>query len=191
MSDQAYYQRPPFSEALKVWESLLEQRGLPVQCVWVFEENLIHEKASGASGFHLSFQTVFTPPPSDSAHVAFDEFRGQSVPIVFHRVGSNRNRSVCMILADDWFKTKGEKDGFVRRSDWGVSFYPGEAGEIEDVTDDQRWKKRVIRGRPLDATDFCMTLRTIHEILAHGRALTSYEHYALRLLHRWKQFLKR
>jgi hypothetical protein len=34
-----------------------------------------------------------------------------------------------------------------------------------------------------------MTLRAVHETLAHGRVLTAYEHYALRFLHAWRRML--
>jgi hypothetical protein len=34
-----------------------------------------------------------------------------------------------------------------------------------------------------------MSLRAIHETLAHGRVLTSYERYALKLLHVWRRLL--
>jgi hypothetical protein len=32
--------------------------------------------------------------------------------------------------------------------------------------------------------DFCMTLQAVHETLAHGRVLTPYEQYALKILGR-------
>jgi hypothetical protein len=32
-----------------------------------------------------------------------------------------------------------------------------------------------------------MTLRAIHETLAHGRVLTAYERYALKLLSSWRR----
>jgi hypothetical protein len=35
-----------------------------------------------------------------------------------------------------------------------------------------------------------MTLRAVHETLAHGRVLSAYEHYALKLLHAWKRLIK-
>ena len=34
-----------------------------------------------------------------------------------------------------------------------------------------------------------MTLRAVHETLAHGRVLTAYEHYALKLLDAWRRLL--
>jgi len=43
-----------------------------------------------------------------------------------------------------------------------------------------------LRDRPLHDLDFCMTLRAIHETLAHGRVLTAYERYALKLLSSWR-----
>ena len=53
---------------------------------------------------------------------------------------------------------------------------------------EQRWKQRILRDRPLHDLDFSMSLRSVHEILAHGRVLTAYEHYALKFLHGWGLF---
>jgi hypothetical protein len=36
-----------------------------------------------------------------------------------------------------------------------------------------------------------MSLRAVHEMLAHGRVLTSYEHYALKLLGAWRRLVER
>jgi hypothetical protein len=61
--------------------------------------------------------------------------------------------------------------------------------EVEEIKDVERWKGRVLKNRPLHDLDFCMRLRSVHELLAHGRVLTAYEHYALRFLHVWTRFL--
>jgi len=84
---------------------------------------------------------------------------------------------------------KGESEGFLRRDDWLISFRPGGREEIEEITDEQRWKQRIQRDRPLHDLDFCMMLRAVHETLAHGRALTAYEHYALKFLDAWRHLL--
>jgi hypothetical protein len=68
-------------------------------------------------------------------------------------------------------------------------FRPGPPGDIEEVKDRQRWEKRIVRDRSLQDLDFCMTLRAVHEMLAHGRVLTAYERYALKLLHVWRHFM--
>src|SRR5512142_1217640 len=93
------------------------------------------------------------------------------------------------MLCDPWFESRRERDGFVARDEWLISFYPGGAAEVEEVADEERWKQRMVRDRPLHDLDFCMTLRAVHEILAHGRVLTTYEHYALRLLGAWRRFV--
>ncbi|MEI6569278.1 MAG: hypothetical protein WCR20_21540, partial [Verrucomicrobiota bacterium] len=63
--------------------------------------------------------------------------------------------------------------------------------ELEEITDFQRWRQRLMKSRPLHDLDFCMDLKAVHEILAHGRVLTAYEHYALRFLHAWGRLLPR
>jgi hypothetical protein len=94
-----------------------------------------------------------------------------------------------VLLCDQWFESKGETQGFIPRDDWLVSFRPGGAEEVEEITDEQRWKQRILRDRPLHDLDFCMTLRSIHETLAHGRVLTTYERYALKMFHAWRRLV--
>ena len=77
----------------------------------------------------------------------------------------------------------------MRRDEWLMSFRPGGNEEVAEVTDEERWKKRLLRDRPLHDLDFCMTLRSIHELMAHGRELSTYERYALRFLHAWRRFV--
>ena len=108
-------------------------------------------------------------------------------PVVFYRVGSSGGKSICLLLCDRWFENKRSGEDILRRDDWLIQFRPGGTEIIEEITDEGRWKNRILRGRPLHDLDFCMTLRSIHEILAHGRVLTSYEHYALTLLHTWRR----
>lgn len=177
------FTRPTFNQALAEWDKNLAQRNLPTELVWIFEENLCFEKdAANANGFTLGFQTQITPPPPDAEKIAFGHFSEFNARVVFYRIGTSRGKSVCVILCDGWFEPKTETDGFIRRDDWLMSFHPGTAGEIEEITDEKRWRKRILRHRPLHDLDFCMTLQAIHETLAHGRVLTPYEQYALKIL---------
>jgi hypothetical protein len=182
--------RPAFDEASKAWRSLLTQRGLPADCLWIFDENLVFEKdTAGPAGFKLGFQTKMTPPPPDAEQIAYDYFGEFGARLVFYRIGSCRGKSVSLVLCDHWFDNKAEADGFVRRDDWGLSFRPGTAEEITEVHDAQRWNNRILRDRPLHDLDFCMTLRAVHEMMAHGYVLSSYERYALKFLHSWRTLL--
>jgi hypothetical protein len=186
------FTRPTFGEALNTWKTLLSQRSLPSDLIWIFDENLCYEGDPAVPGnLKLAFQTQFAPPPPDAEHIAFDYFTGFEARIVFYRIGSSGGKSVCLLLCDEWFESKAEADGFHRRDDWLISFRPGAAEQLEEITDPQRWKQRVVRDRPLHDLDFCMSLRAVHEMLAHGRVLTAYEHYALRLFHAWRRLLAR
>jgi len=40
----------------------------------------------------------------------------------------------------------------------------------------------VVRGRPLSAVDFCMTLAALRELKAHGRVLMPDERFGLKIL---------
>jgi hypothetical protein len=184
MSNVPPFVRPTFETALAEWKRLLSERQFPTDLVWIFDENLIFEK-DPAGNSHLGFQNQLTPPPPDAEQIAFNYFSDFEARIVFYRIGSTRGKSVCLMLCDSWFESKTGTDGFVRRDDWLMSFVPGSAVEVEEIVDEARWKQRIVRDRPLHDLDFSMTLRAVHEILAHGRVLSSYEHYALRLLHSW------
>ena len=50
------------------------------------------------------------------------------------------------------------------------------------MTEAKRWHKRFVRGRPLSAVDFCMTLAALRELKAHGRVLTPDERFGLNIL---------
>ncbi len=63
-----------------------------------------------------------------------------------------------------------------------MSFFPGANEEIEEVADEKRWQERVVRGRPLTAVDFCMTLAALRELKAHGRVLAPDERFGLKIL---------
>src|SRR5688572_9370572 len=177
------YRRPVFEDALEAWKALLKSRGFSDDLLWILEENLCFEKdPSTPVGVKLGFQTLFTPYPADGAKVGYHHFAETDARVVFYRLGASRGRSVCMLLCDPWFEPKKESEGYVRRDDWLISFYPGLAEEIEDVTDAKRWKERVVRGRPLSAVDFCMTFAALHELKAHGRVLAPDERFGLKIL---------
>ena len=178
MENTRPYQRPPFEDALAAWKGLLTQRGFSTDLLWILEENLCFEKDPGTPArVKLGFQTRFTPtrptPPRSPTIIS----PKMDARLVFYRLGANAGRSVCLLLCDAWFEPKGEADGYVRRDDWLVSFFPGANEEIEEITDEKRWQERVVRGRPLSAVDFCMTLAALRELKAHGRVLTPDERF--------------
>src|SRR4051812_45518626 len=190
MANDRKVQRPTFDNALTAWKGTLKEKGLPTDCIWIFDENLCFEKdAASPGGYRLGFQTVLTPPPARAEQVAYDHFLEADTRLVFYRIGSSRGKSVSLLLCDEWFETKREAEGFIRRDDWLISFYPGNATEIEEIKDEQRYKNRILRDRPLHDLDFCMNLRGVHEILAHGYMLTAYDRYALKFLHAWRHLL--
>ena len=175
--------RPTFSAAITEWENLLAARQLPVETVWIYDENLCFEKdAASRDGFKLGFQTRITPAPATAEQIAFNHFCEFEARVVFYRIGTSRGKSICLMLCDEWFEPKGESEGFIRRDNWLMSFHPGAAEEVEEITDEKRWCNRILRHRPLHDLDFCMTLQAVHETLAHGRVLTPYEQYALKVL---------
>jgi len=171
--------RASLDEAIRTWKKLLAERGLATDLLWIFEENLCFEKAPATEGgFHPGFQTKFSKPAEDALEIAYGHFCETDARIVFYRLGENRNRSVCIMLGDSWFDTKGDQQGYARHDKWGLSFHPGDQNEIEEVTDLSRWLRRIKRDRPLHEVDFCMALATIDEIKIHGRALAPYERFA-------------
>jgi len=182
--------RPRFEEALASWKALLRLHGVPEGVRWIFDENLCFEKdPSNPAGYRLGYQILFTPPPAEAEQIAYEHFTEFDAPIVFYRVGSSQGRSVCLLLSDKWFDAKGEPEGFTRRGDWQILFRLGAKEEIEEIKDRARWEHRLLRDRPLHDLDFCMTLQAIHETLAHGRVLTAYDRYALKLMHVWRRLL--
>ena len=191
MANIPNFARPPFAEALNAWKALLGERNLPSELIWIFDENLCFEKdPNNETGFNLGFQTQITPPPPDAEKIAYDYFCEFEARLVFYRIGSWCGKSVCLLLCDEWFEWKTEKDGFIRRDEWLISFRPAGREQVEEITDAGRWRNRIMRDRPLHDLDFCMNLRAVHEILAHGRALTPYEHYALKFLDGWRRLLR-
>ena len=183
METKRPYQRPPFETALAEWKALLAKRGLSTDLLWILEENLCFQKDLGTpAGVKLGFQTRFTPEPADAAKVTYHHFAEQDAPVVFYRLGTNAGRSLSLLLCDEWFEPKAEADGYVRKDEWLVSFFPGSHEEIEEITDAKRWQERVVRGRPLSAVDFCMTLAALRELKAHGRVLAPDERFGLKIL---------
>jgi hypothetical protein len=182
------YRRPAFEEALEAWKSLLKEHEYSPDILWVLDENLCFEKDPAApGGVKLGIQTQFTAQPPDSGKVVYHHFAETDARLVFYRLGVSQGRSVCILLCDEWLEGKSEHEGYLRRDEWLISFFPGSAEEIEEVTDPQRWKERVIRGRPLSAIDFCMTMAALHELKAHGRVLTPDERFGLQILRSMQQ----
>ncbi len=190
MSTLPLFTRPTFSEAVTFWKELLAARGLPAELVWIFDENLCFEKDPGSpSGFKVGFQTRITPPPAEAGQIAYEYFCQFESRLVFYCLGTAAGRSLCLLLCDPYFEGRRLSEEFVVKDPWLMLFRPGPGQEIEEILDEPRWRQRVLRNRPLNDLDFCMTLRGIHETLAHGRVLTAYEHYALRFLQGWRRLL--
>lgn len=180
--------RPILPDALAAWKQLLAARGLATDLLWIFEENLCFEKKPEVpGGIHIGFQTRFSPVPQESLDIAYEHFCEAEARIVFYRLGESKGRSVCILLGDAWFNDKKESDGYVRRDEWGISFYAGQKIEIEEVTDMRRWIRRLRRERPLHDVDFCMTLAAVDEIQMHGRVLTAGERYSEAMLNKLRR----
>ena len=178
------HHRPTYEDALAEWKRLLARQGHSTEIVlWILEENLCFEIDPGTpAGVKLGFQTQFTPQPADAAKVTYHHFAEMDVRLVLYRLGNNKGRSICIQLCDPWFEPKTESDGYIRRDEWLISFYTGLKDEIEEITDVKRWRERVVRGRPLSAVDFCMTLAALRELKAHGRVLTPDERFGLKII---------
>jgi len=190
MKSDAQIKRPSLEEALKDWKQLLADRGFSTDIIWIFAENLCVEKSRAETGgFQFGFQTKFTPPDEDALNIAFDHFCESTAPIVFYRLGGRSGKYVCILLCDPWFENKRETDGFLRRDDWRVLFYPGSKVEIDEVTDLTRWLRRIKRDRAFHDLDFGMTLEAVDEIKIYGRALVPYERFAAVMVNRLRRFL--
>lgn len=186
----ASFTRPSLEEALAAWQECLASHALPEKTLWIFSENLCIEQSRSTPGsFRFGFQTRFTPPPANALEIAYDHFSGTNSRVVFYRLGTCPHGSVCILLGDAWFEEKGARDGFTRHDHWGISFYPGHAGEIDEVTDLTRWLHRVKRDRAFHDFDFAMSLETMDEIQTHGRALMPYERFAQKMLERLRRVL--
>ena len=187
---QPSFTRPPLAKALAAWQQCLAEHGLPAETLWIFAENLCIEHSRAVPGsFRIGFQTRFTPPPEDALDAAYDHFAETDGRMVFYRLGSAGNKSVCILLCDAWFEEKNARDGFAQIDDWRLSFYPGHAGDIEEITELSRWLHRVKRDRAFHDFDFSMSLETIEELREHGRTLLPYERFAQKMLHRLRRVL--
>jgi hypothetical protein len=187
---QSKFTRPSLDQALAAWRKCLASHALPEKPLWIFQENLCIEPSPTAPGsFHFGFQTKFKPPEEDALEIAYDEFSRTGARLVFYRLGSCPRGSVCILLCDSWFEEKGARDGFERHDEWGISFYPGHVGDIDEVTDLKRWLHRVKRDRAFHDFDFAMELAVIDEIRAEGRTLQPYERFARRMLGRLRQVI--
>jgi hypothetical protein len=183
MNEAVAIARPNLNVLLEEWKKLLGEKGHPMELLWIFEENLCFERQPDLpGGFHIGYQTRFAPVPEDALDIAYEHFCESDARIVFYRLGESRGRSVCVLLGDEWFEGKKEKDGFVVRQEWGISFHAGQKIEIEEISDMRRWIRRVRRERPLHDVDFCMTLAAVDEIQIHGRVLTPGERYSEAML---------
>jgi hypothetical protein len=183
MPNNRRYHRPPFETVLAEWKALLTRRGLSTDILWILEENLCFEHDAGKpAGMKLGFQTQFTPQPNDAPKTTYHHFAEADARLVFYRLGQSKGRSICIELCDAWFEPKTESEGYVRHDEWLTSFYPGGDEELEEITDSQRWRDRVIRGRPLSAMDFCMTVAALSELKVHGRVLSPDERLGLKIL---------
>ena len=182
--------RPSLAQALAVWKECLASHQLPAEPLWIFAENLCIEPSPNAPGsFRVGFQTKFSTPSDDALDIAYDHFCETNARIVFYRLGTAQGKSVCILLCDPWFEERAERDGFERRDDWKISFRPGHAGDIEEVTDLTRWVRRVKRDRAFHDFDFGMALETIDEIKIFGRPLQPYERMAENMLSRLRRVL--
>jgi len=190
MKSEAPFTRPSLNEAIDAWKKVLAERGFATNITWIFAENLCVERSRGdLGGFHFGFQVQFTPPPDDALDIAYEHFSESDNPVVFYRLGGQGTKSVCALLCDSWFERRDKADGFLRRDDWRVLFYPGPKAEIEEVTNLTRWLRRIKRDRAFHDLDFCMALETIDEIKIYGRALMPYERVAAAMLGRFRRFL--
>ena len=140
MESEAKFTRPNLKVALDAWKRLLAERGFATDITWIFEENLCFEKLQvEPGGFHFGFQTKFTPPPEDALEIAFDQFSETDARLVFYRLGDVPGKSICTLLCDEWFENKDGAEGYVRRDEWKISFHPGHADQIDEITDLTRW----------------------------------------------------
>jgi hypothetical protein len=182
--------RPTLIEALAAWQECLAKHHLPVETLWIFAENVcIEPSRTNPGSFRTDYQTRFTPPAEDALEIAYDLFSETEARIVFYRLGSSPRGSVCVLLCDNWFEEKNARHGYERHDAWGISFHPGEPGEIDEITDLSRWLQRVKNGRGVQEFDFAMSLAIIDEVKIHGRPLHPYERFAENMVNRMRRVL--
>jgi hypothetical protein len=183
------FDRPSLNAALLSWQTCLKQKNLPATCVWIFAENLCIEMGNAPGSYRIGFQTKFMPPDDNALDIAYEHFAASNARIVFYRLGTANGKSVCVLLCDPWFEEKSATEGFERHDEWGVSFRPGHAGDIEEVTSLARWVRRIRRDRAFHDFDFAMSLETIDELIIHGRTLLPYERFAERMVNRLRRMI--
>lgn len=189
MSDHTKFERPYYFDAVDEWKKILTQHSLPSDVRWILDENLCFEADSTRKGgMRHSFQTKFTIIPPDVAERTYAFFSDFEARMVFYCLGHSGGRSVCIILCDPVFESRGAEDGFIRKDEWLLSFHPGSGQEIEEITDEARWKNRVKRGRPHTDLDFCMPVDVLREMDAHGRPLSSDERFGVKMLPGWERW---
>jgi hypothetical protein len=189
MENKTTYSRPPFETALQEWKKILAEVGHSTDCDWILDENLVFEKdASQPTGLRLGFQTRFTQRPEDLARSTYEFFSDFEARLAFYRAGTCRGKSICLLLCDPVFETRDVAEGFIRRDDWRISFHPGGNETLEEIIDENRWKNRIISGRPLADVDFCMPLAVLMELQVHGRVLGPGERFGVRILEAWRRW---
>ena len=190
MKSPANLARPTLSEAIEEWTKALDQKGHSTDLVWIFEENLcIEDSKLEKGGFHFGFQTKFSQIPSDALEITYDQFCSTKAPIIFYRLGSHEDRSICLLLCDDSFESQVENEDFTAKGVWNIFFYPGDENDLEEITDLTRWIHRVRRGRGRHMMDYCMSLESIDEILIYGRQLMPHERFTSRMVERLRRIL--
>jgi len=184
------FTRPALDVAVSAWQKCLSEHQLPTELLWIFSENLCIERSPSVPGsFRLGFQTRFTSADDLALDIAYDHFCDANARIVFYRLGTAQNKSVCILLCDTWFEERTARDGFVRQDHWKISFRPGYPGDIEEITELPRWVRRVRHDRAFHDFDFGMSLETVEEIKMHGRPLMPYERMAQKMLGRLRRVL--
>ena len=127
--------RPSLNAALSAWRECLTRANVPSEPLWVFAENLILEPGANPESFRVGFQTKFTPPDDDALDIAYEIFSETDARVVFYRLGTAGKKSVCILLCDPWLDKRDAANGFILRDDWKISFRPGTAGDIEEISD--------------------------------------------------------
>ena len=184
------HQRPVLGEALAAWKQHLAGKKLPSECRWIFAENLCAEPSTATPGeVRIGYQTCFSPASDDALEMAYDIFSETDAPLIFYRLGTSNGQSICLLLCDSWFESKTTAVGYETQPGWGISFFAGQPGEVEEITDLARWLRREKGRRNPHALDFAMSLATIDEVKIHGRTLMPYERFAETMMTRLRRIL--
>ncbi len=86
------------------------------------------------AGFTLRSRRGSRRRTEEALDIAYDFFSETPGRVVFYRLGGIPDKSVCVLLCDSWFDKMDASEGYVRRDDWGVSFYPGLDDQTKEVT---------------------------------------------------------